>query len=114
MSGSVSDAAGFVRAAARRDIDAAVPLGVVLPDGRRVCLVRDGETVYAVADRCPHRDFAISGGDVVAPCVLECPWHGAHFDVRTGAVLSGPCTDDLVTYAVQIAGGDVLVGPRRA
>jgi nitrite reductase/ring-hydroxylating ferredoxin subunit len=33
--------------------------------------------------------------------------------VRTGAVLSGPSTDDLGTYPVQIADGDVFVGPRR-
>jgi 3-phenylpropionate/trans-cinnamate dioxygenase ferredoxin subunit len=44
--------------------------------------------------------------------VLECPWHGARFDVRTGAVLSGPSTDDLGTYPVQVVDGDVFVGPR--
>ena len=35
------------------------------------------------------------------------------FDVRTGAVLSGPCTDDLGTYPVHVVDGDVFVGPRR-
>jgi 3-phenylpropionate/trans-cinnamate dioxygenase ferredoxin component len=109
----VSVDAGFVRAAALRDIEAGIPLGVVMTDGRRVCLVREGDAVHAVDDRCPHRDFAISGGDVVEPCVLECPWHGARFDVRTGTVISGPSTDDLVTYPVRIADGDVFVGPRR-
>ena len=104
---------GFVRAAALREIEVGLPLGVVLPDGRRVCLVREGNAVHAVDDRCPHRDFAISGGDLVEPCVLECPWHGARFDVRTGAVLSGPSTDSLGTYPVQVADGEVLVGPRR-
>ncbi|WP_373063821.1 Rieske (2Fe-2S) protein [Gemmatimonas sp.] len=102
--------AGFVRAAALRDIDVGLPLGVVMSDGRRVCLVRHEDTVHAVDDRCPHRDFAISGGDLVEPCVLECPWHGARFDVRTGAVLSGPSTDDLGTYAVQVTDGEVFVG----
>jgi len=105
----VSVPEGFVRAAALREIDAGLPLGVVLTDGRRVCLVRDGNTVHAVDDRCPHRDFAISGGDLVEPYVLECPWHGARFDVRTGAVLSGPTTDDLGTYLVQVADGEVFV-----
>lgn len=104
---------GYVRAAALRDIEAGLPLGVIMTDGRRVCLVRNGKVVHAVDDRCPHRDFAISGGDLVEPCVLECPWHGARFDVRTGAVLSGPCTDDLGTYPVEISAGDVFVGPRR-
>ena len=100
----MSPAHGFMRAAALRDVEAGLPLGVVMTDGRRVCLVRDGDEVHAVDDRCPHRDFAISGGDLVEPCVLECPWHGARFDVRT---------DDLGTYPVQVADGDVFVGPRR-
>ena len=34
---------GFVRAAALREIEAGLPLGVVMRDGRRVCLVRDGD-----------------------------------------------------------------------
>ncbi len=109
----MSRAHGFVRAAALRDVEAGLPLGVRMSDGRRVCLVRDGDAVHAVDDRCPHRDFAISGGDLVEPCVLECPWHGARFDVRTGAALSGPSTDALGTYPVEIADGEVFVGPRR-
>jgi 3-phenylpropionate/trans-cinnamate dioxygenase ferredoxin component len=102
---------GFVRVARVADVEPALPLGVILPDGRRICLVRHEEEVHAVEDRCPHRDFALSGGDVVGPCVLECPWHGARFDVRTGAVLQGPATDAIAVYAVQVVNGDVLVGP---
>jgi 3-phenylpropionate/trans-cinnamate dioxygenase ferredoxin subunit len=103
----------FQRAARLSEIAAGIPLGVTLPDGTRVCLLRDGERVNAGADRCPHRDFPLSGGDVVSPCVLECPWHGARFDVRTGHVLQGPATDGLPTYSVRIAGDEVFVGARR-
>lgn len=90
------------------------PLAVTLPDGTPVCLVRDGDAVHAVEDRCPHRDFPLSGGDVVAPCVLECPWHGARFDARTGACLAGPATDAIGTWSVVIADGAVYLGARRA
>ena len=110
----MSVTAGFVRAVALHEIEVGLPLAVAMPDGRRVCLVRAGNVVYAVDDRCPHRDFAISGGDLIEPCVLECPWHGARFDVRTGAVLSGPSTDDLGTYPVEVGDGAVFVGPRRS
>lgn len=90
------------------------PLAVTLPDGAAVCLVRHGDAVYAVEDRCPHRDFPLSGGDVVAPGVLECPWHGARFDVRTGGCLAGPATDAIATWPVTVADGRVYVGARRA
>ncbi|MBL0939450.1 MAG: Rieske 2Fe-2S domain-containing protein [Gemmatimonadaceae bacterium] len=92
------------------DVDPTFPHGVQLSDGTRVCLVRERESVFAVEDRCPHRDFALSGGDVVAPCVLECPWHGAQFDVRTGAVLRGPATDAIRTYEARVEDGVVYVG----
>ena len=71
------------RAARLADLATGLPLAVTLPDGQRICLVKDGERIFAIADRCTHKDFALSGGDLVAPCVLECPWHGARFDVRT-------------------------------
>lgn len=90
------------------------PLAVTLPDGSAVCLVRAGDAVHAVEDRCPHRDFPLSGGDVVAPGVLECPWHGARFDVRTGGCLAGPATDAIATWPVTVVDGRVYVGARRA
>lgn len=108
----VSNAAVFLRAAQVQDVEPGFPLGVQLEDGRRICLVRDGNDIYAVDDRCPHRDFALSGGDVIGPCVLECPWHGAQFDVRTGEVLQGPSTDPIGTHAVKVEDGEIFVGPR--
>jgi 3-phenylpropionate/trans-cinnamate dioxygenase ferredoxin subunit len=100
------------RAAALSAVADDVPVAVQLDDGTRLCLVRDGDAILAFEDRCPHRDFALSGGDLVAPGVIECPWHGARFDCRTGRVLQGPATDDLCTVAVRVDGDDVLVATR--
>jgi len=107
--GPVEQRAGWVRVAQVAQIETTFPLGVTLEGGVRLCLVRDGDEVHAVEDRCPHRDFALSGGDVVAPCVLECPWHGARFDVRTGDVLQGPATDAIRVYEVRLEAGEVWV-----
>ena len=108
MSGA--DAGTWERVARVEDVPTDVPLAVTLVDGRRLCLVRVHEEVFAVEDRCPHRDFPLSGGDVVDGC-LECPWHGARFDVRTGQCMSGPSEGDAVTvYPVLQVNGNVLVG----
>jgi len=101
------------RAARLADLATGLPLAVTLPDGQRICLVKDGERIFAIADRCTHKDFALSGGDLVAPCVLECPWHGARFDVRTGQAVLGPATDTIATYSVRIVGEEVFVGGQR-
>jgi 3-phenylpropionate/trans-cinnamate dioxygenase ferredoxin subunit len=104
----------FLRAAHVNEFEAGLPLAKTLSDGRPICLVQQGADVFAVEDRCSHRDFAISGGDVVAPCVIECPWHGARFDVRTGAALTGPAEDAIQTFPVRVADGVVFVGPPAA
>ncbi len=93
------------------DVPRDLPLAVTLVDGRRICLVRLHDEVFAVEDRCPHRDFPLSGGDVVDGC-LECPWHGARFDLRTGHCAQGPAEGDAITtYPVLQVNGQVLVGP---
>lgn len=103
----------FQRAARFTELESDIPHAVTLADGRRVCLVKTGEKVYAFIDQCPHKAFALSGGDMVAPCVLECAWHGARFDIRSGKVMQGPATDALTTYSVRIVGDEVFVGPQR-
>ena len=40
---------------------------------------------------------------------IECPLHAARFDIRTGAVLDPPATEDLKTYPVRIVGDDIQV-----
>lgn len=115
---TVNTPVGFERAGDLADLEPDLPTGVMLENGERVCVVRRGDAVWAVHDVCPHRGFALGGGDVVgehegAP-VVECPWHGAHFSCATGAVLSGPCTDGIPTFPVRVINGVVYIGARQA
>ncbi len=48
----------------------------------------DGEP-FAVGNVCRHQFAKLGQGQIVDGC-LECPWHRARYDVRTGAMLSGP------------------------
>ncbi len=48
----------------------------------------DGEP-FAVGNVCRHQFAKLGQGQVVDGC-LECPWHRARYDVRTGAMLNGP------------------------
>jgi len=41
--------------------------------------------------------------------LVLCPWHGAEFDVRTGAVLSAPADYAVETFRVIVEAGEVKV-----
>ncbi len=88
------------------------PTTWTLADGRIVCLVRIGNDVYGLEDRCSHAAFPISAGDMVDEHVIECPLHGAPFDVRTGVPLEPPTVDPIPTYDVEVVDGYVCVRRR--
>lgn len=56
------------------------------------------DRVVTVAARCPHRGAPLAQASVIG-AFLECAWHGATFDLRTGARLRGPLCPDLEVLA---------------
>ena len=102
----------YVDVAAAGDLADGALLGVTLPDGTAVCLYRRHDEIGAVAGQCTHAEFAMADGALREDGTIECAWHGARFDCRTGAVRRQPATDPLPVYAVRVEHGRVLVGPR--
>ncbi len=99
-----------VRACALADLDPDGGVRRVDVDGRAVALVRVGDKVYALGDRCSHADVSLSGGEVdLDECALECPQHGSLFALETGEPLSLPAVKPVPTYDVDIHGDDVIV-----
>lgn len=64
--------------------------------------------IYATDNICTHAHASLADGLVEGDCV-ECPLHGACFNIRTGKALSEPATMDLRTHPVRIDDGNVLV-----
>lgn len=67
----------------------------------------DGE-FYAIDDTCSHGQSSLSEG-YVEDCAVECNWHFAKFDLRTGRALCLPATVDLRTYPVRVEGDEILI-----
>jgi 3-phenylpropionate/trans-cinnamate dioxygenase ferredoxin subunit len=86
---------------------------VVRSNGDRLCLINSGGEICAVSDNCTHQEFAMSDGTLLDEDTIECVWHGARFDVRTGAVKKTPAVNPLPVYHVIVRGGEILVGPRK-
>jgi nitrite reductase/ring-hydroxylating ferredoxin subunit len=95
--------------------------------GKEVAVGRvAGGQLFAVGGRCSHI-FARLGKGTLNGTILECPWHGAQFDVTDGCVakwvqhplwlkltydatLPAFMKRDIPTYQVKEEGGEVLVG----
>src|SRR5262245_3668346 len=60
-------------------------------------------SLCATQAKCTHRQGPLSEGKLEGSTVT-CPWHGAQFNVCTGAVLRGPATQPLKTYRVVVEG----------
>lgn len=75
-------------------------------EGKMIALIRQGERFYAIEERCSHRAGPLSEGTIVNGKV-KCPWHGAEFDLLTGAVCTGPARRNLAIHQV-IERGDTI------
>ncbi len=73
--------------------------------GRRKALLCNVDgAFYAVAERCSHAAFSLAEGRLEGP-YLECPLHGALFDVRDGSPVRRPAFKPLATYSVRVDDG---------
>ena len=77
-------------------------------DGEPIALFRVGDNYYATCDVCTHEEASLSEGEVEGE-IVECPLHGARFNVRTGEVKSLPAVVRLKTYPVRIVGDAIEV-----
>jgi len=81
---------------------------VVQADGHSIGLFNVEGTFYAIDNTCTHRGGPLGEGELSGETV-ECPWHGAHFNVKTGAVTRPPAPAGVRSFPVKIEGNDVLV-----
>ncbi|RPJ32239.1 MAG: non-heme iron oxygenase ferredoxin subunit [Planctomycetaceae bacterium] len=80
----------------------------VAVDRERVLLVNVDGMYYALNDRCGHQWAPLSRGTLQGH-VVECPLHFACFDVRTGALLTGPASTNVPIYELRIDGETVYM-----
>lgn len=65
---------------------------------------------YAISDVCSHAYARLSEGEIYPDeGVVECPLHGAEFDIRTGKHLNFPATGPVDKYEVKVSGDDIEV-----
>ena len=99
--------AEFVSVAKASDVPAG-QFKAVESGGRRLLICHTEGGFYAVDDTCTHDDGPLGDGWLDGTAI-ECPRHGARFDVTTGKVLCLPAAVPIHAYPVKVEGNDVTV-----
>lgn len=76
--------------------------------GKAIAVARYDGVVYAVDDICTHDGGELGAGDIVNG-QIQCPRHGARFDLKTGSATQMPAVIGIGTYRIKIENGDILV-----
>jgi len=114
---------------AAADVPAPGEVAMVSIGHHRIGVIRVGNEIHALADRCPHRGAPLcSSGEIVTGiersadgrlelgpqgALIRCPWHKWDFDIATGT-----CPVDrqmrVRRYAAHYDGEDVVVSLDRS
>ncbi|MCA9192616.1 MAG: non-heme iron oxygenase ferredoxin subunit [Planctomycetales bacterium] len=77
-------------------------------EGRFVVIVRLGSSVYCLDDVCTHDGGTLGDGQLIDGC-LECPRHGARFDVCSGEAVCMPATEPTQNHEVKLEDDTIWV-----
>ena len=80
----------------------------LVADGREIAIYNVAGEFFATDDVCSHDEASLADGELFGH-VVECPLHGARFDVRTGKPLSLPAVYPVKTFEVRVVDGQLQV-----
>lgn len=73
-------------------------------------VVRTGDRIDVLSDRCSHLNGPLHQGEVTdGGTCITCPWHGSTFSLEDGSVRRGPATAPQNAFDVRVADGRVMV-----
>ena len=96
----------FVRVASVGEIEPG-QFRTVDVSGLKVIVYNVDGTLYATGDTCLHQEGPLDEGTLEG-ALIECPWHGWRYDVKTGACVDRPAAS-VPCYEVRVEGDDVKV-----
>ncbi len=76
---------------------------------RDVAVCNVNGAFYAIDDLCTHDGGSLDQGELDGQ-QIECPRHGARFDVTTGEAVQLPAFEPVETYPVRVEGDTIEVG----
>ena len=89
-----------------------VPAGevrVLEAEGRSLCVGHCADGTWGAIDNVCTHDGGVLGEGELDDCLVECPRHGARFDLLTGEVRALPAVFPVNAYPVRVVNGEVEV-----
>jgi nitrite reductase/ring-hydroxylating ferredoxin subunit len=80
-------------------------------NGLGVLLVRTGEELFALDDRCSHRGCSLHDGTLNNEETVTCPCHGSTFRLD-GSIVRGPATAPQPSFDVRANAGQIEIRRR--
>ncbi len=97
----------FVKVVSRASLPPGAKLMIEISE-RSIAVFNVAGTFYAIDDICTHDGGPLADGDFEG-VEIQCPRHGARFDVRTGRALCLPAFEPVTTHRVEVRGDDVFI-----
>ena len=75
----------------------------------RLAICNVNGSFYCIEDTCTHDGGPLGQGSLIGD-LIECPRHGARFNVVTGQMARMPAVAPVETFPVKVVGDDIMVG----
>ena len=97
----------FVKVANKSDLALGVIKAVEI-NGQKIAICQAGDSFYAIGDICSHAKVALHGGQIIEQ-EIECPKHGARFDLKTGQATCPPAVQPIPTFPLETRGEEIWI-----
>ncbi len=77
-------------------------------NGHEIAVCHNSDGLYAIDDLCTHDNGPLGAGELIDG-QIECPRHGARFDVKTGKALCLPAVRPVRTYKLEVRGNEIWI-----
>lgn len=97
----------FVKVAKTEDVQVSQMMAVEVND-EKICLANVNGKYYAIGNVCTHMGGPLAEGKL-EEYIVQCPWHGSRFDIRSGKVVRPPAMKPEPIYEVKVENNDILI-----
>ncbi|MCS7165634.1 MAG: Rieske (2Fe-2S) protein [Candidatus Calescibacterium sp.] len=82
---------------------------VRIKDNLEILLIKVGNSVFAIENKCTHDDKPLSDGKIIDEKIIECIYHGARFDIETGRAMRMPAVTPVNIYKSKIEDNKIYI-----